>query len=220
MGKEIDSEALVLLRKGLGIGGIASPTTLLEEDSVIQVVEVGQFARQGLPAGNGLFYFVMRIITSVGNPSLDVSLFPYIPDDPSGASVASAPFPNPVPSTFDIWIMSAVLNVTTATFVDAALFLRPPPVSVGLSIENADTTTQPLIAPTPVFPLAAWDGVQTVDTFITGDLAGSDVFQRLGMRLPRGCSLNFRVDAGGINTATCTIAAALMPRSMGQDVAV
>jgi len=222
VGKEIDSEALVLLRRGLGIAGVAGPSTLLEEDAVIQTVDVGQFARQGLPPGKGIFNFLIRIITSVANPALTALIDPY---EPTAVAVdlSQAPYPNPVPAAFDLWLINCGLQLDDSTFTSAQLQLIYPVGAIGVAGQNADSATNVVTAVTPASQaqtIAGWDSDFASVGRDVGTLGGTGILQPLGFRIIRGTTLQLRVSAGGINTVDCTILAALMPAAMGQDVGV
>lgn len=220
MSKEIDSEALVLLRKGLGIGGIGSPTTLLEEEFVSQTVDVAQFARQGLPPGNGLFYYRMEVTTSVANPSLNLAVDVYNPTDGT-LDFNLPPYPLRVPSTLDVWLIHASMAMTLpGVFVDASLSLVTEVSKMGIGIHNNDTTVATITQAAMTVPLCVWNRETAVNGFEIAGIEGGATLQHLGIRVARGSDLQVRVDAGGINGFNWNILAALMPRSMGQDVSV
>jgi len=217
MGKEIDSEALVLLRKGLGIGGVASPSTILEEDSVVQTVDVGQFARQGLPPGDGLFYYFLRVITSVANPTLEIAVDVYNPDA-TLAGITGAPYPGRVSSQFDIHLIHVTMHMSNTTINACNVSLQIPLDHTAISISNNDTTDAPGPFVAQNVFIAAFDSVIAVGTQEMGNLGDSGILQKINMRVPRGAILGVTCDAGGINTFNFFFLAALMPRAMGQDV--
>lgn len=220
MSKEMDSAALVLLRQSLGLAGAAGGSTILEEDSVTQVIDVGSFARQGLPPGNnGLFYFLLQATTSVANPSLSATSNVYNPTDGT-TDFNQPPFPLLVPDQFDIYLINCSLGLDNTTFTAAILQRIIPTTATGWGVHNNDTTVEAITSASQPVPIAVWDGAVTAVGVEMGTLNGEDGLQRIGVRMIRGESLRLRVSAGGINVVTCFVLAALMPRALGQDVGV
>lgn len=227
MSIEIDSEALVLLNKGLGIGGsgqkagVGGAATTLEDDSVIQVIDITGSARQGLSPATGLFYYIMQITTSVANPNLTVTIADlYEAVDAAAGDLNLPPFPVKVSSNFDIWLLQASVFMATTTFVDAALQMLTPQSATGYAIHNNDGTNEVLPAGGHAFGIAMWDGQIVVGGSEFGTLGGEHAIQMLNQRTVRGAGLKFRADNGGIGVTTLAILAALMPKAMGQDVAI
>jgi len=219
--KDINSEALVLLRKSLGMAGTAGPDTLLDEDFVAQSLDIARFARQGLAPGSGLFYFVMTVVTSVGNPNLTI-LIPDIYEPRSGAlDLSLPPYPSTVPTGFDIYLIGCSLSLSNTTLANAAFSVTSDQFSMGVGVNNNDTTVEVLTQAGRTIPMASWDTVVSVAGSELATLGASGkVWTKLGTRLQRGSGLFFNFAAGGANQGNLVILASLQPTALGQDVGV
>lgn len=213
----IHSRMLGLIQKLIG-GGSGSLVTVLDDDSVTQVLPViPEIARRSLTIGNigGWFLAVLENVHT--SDDFEQSSIPvYTP----AAAAVIPPYPLVVPDDQDIWLIGASLIRTTGAGSLAAgvLAINPPSISQGLGIDDAGAT----VIGTPMMSLAHFNGLNTVLGSVNafGITAGGDPYVPIGLRLPRFTTLVFNSESGGAATCEFQMIAimALFPAGLGQDV--
>ena len=216
MVKRIDSQALGILNKSMGLSGAGSPLTELADGVVDQVLSVGEIVRRGRVLGITEGIFVCRLrCNHVAANSLTATIAPFA----AGAALVDAPFPSPIPSQFDFWLLGASVFVVGAGTLSGTLLLRTPALVQGLSVTNAGgAVTANVIS----HPLAFWDTTAT-ESIEFGVLTGTvGVWKKLGLRLPRhpDTELRFASTSSDVVTFDCNIICGLFPVALGQDVLV
>jgi len=212
--KKIDSDALGILNKSLGLTGAGSPITELQDGIVDQTLDVGPIARRGrtLQPSGGIFTAVMRNVHA-GATSLTSEETPY---DILAAN-ALPPWPTPVPAQFDVWLLSASLRRVAGTgTIAATLSIRYEATQQGWGIDDSNAA----VALLSITSVAFWDAV-----VVAGDLVmcftsgGGGSRWPINMRLPRkpNTTLVFGSTAGAAATYVCDIILGLFPVALGQD---
>lgn len=219
MPKEIDSQALGLLQKSLGLAGAGSAQTELLDSEVLQVLDVGVAARRGmtLAGSGGIYRGVLRNV----HPGADTQQSHWLAYAAPTGSVQNA-YPTPVPDNFDVWILSAsVTRPSGSGNVEAALTLFN--WRQGFGHENDETPVDDNI---PVC-VGFWDNVVAVVELIILQRDGNPVV-RLGYRIPRSPD-DGTVGGTGVRFASTTTAAAqyecqiifgVFPVGLGQDALI
>ncbi len=212
--KKIDSQALGVLNKSLGLTGAGSPVTELTDGIVDQTVDVVPAVRRGLTlAGSGgIFTATLRNI-HVGATSELSQAFPYevVPAD------VRAPYPTPMPAQFDIWLLSATLRQTAGgSTLSGGLLILYPTAQMGWGEDSAGA---PVVADA-LMPVAFWDTVRGTGTVSIGITGGGGVaYNAINTRLPRSplLQLQFRTSSSANTTFHCDMVLGVFPVALGQD---
>lgn len=218
MSSEIDSSALLILNRALGLAGVGSQTSILDDGNVNLVMEISEIVRRSrsLAGTTGWFTCIMRNSHPAAG-ALNTTVNPY---NVAGGS-NTLPYPDPVPIGLDFWILGAscARNAGTGTLDGGVLQFAPDNLNMGWGIEDDGTT--PIILAGAI-DLAFWDGWDTS----TGQPVGQNsisgaTYQRIMMRIPRGVgTLRWFSDvAGAAADADVRMVCALLPESLGQDIA-
>ena len=217
MMQAIDSDALGILTKSLGLSGVGSQITELADGVVDQVLEVGQLARRGRTQTDiqGIYTPIFRN-AHTGSTSISNAINPYN----AGTTFLVAPYPDPVPPQFDIYLVGASLRVVSGT--PSGLTVATLSLTVGTKSQGwgrTDAGAQVLVS--QAMRLAFWDATVSDGTFF-GILNGArGAHQRIGLRLPRGGGgsvLTFRSTSSVTVSIDCQIILGLFPVALGQDV--
>ncbi len=215
--KRIDSDALGVLNRSLGLTGAGSQLTELEDGIVDQILSVNEIARRGRTQADvqGIYTPTLR------NEHVDVETVNNEIDPYNvGSTVLVAPYPDPVPAQFDIYLMGASLRHVSGTasgMAVATLSLTVGTASQGWGKKDNSN----IILVSQQMRLAFWDAMVSDGTNFGIRAADRGPHQRIGLRLPRGgggTTLSFR----SISTVTvaidCQMILGLFPAALGQDV--
>ena len=214
--KRVDSDALGTINKALGLTGAGSALTELHDGVLDQVFEVSASVRRGRTqaATDGVYTAIMQTV----HGAADSQVTDQRPYDLIAGGIA--PYPNPMPPQFDIWLLGAELNRVSGTgTVEATLAMRYGTPKMGWAIDEAQAAVTPS---NPEFVIAFWDALAVEGTTF-GILHGSNgPYARFGYRLPRdvGSDLVFRSTASAIATYNCNIVLGVFPVGLGQDALV
>lgn len=219
MAKIINSQALEPANKALGIAGSGDSETELLDGDVNQTLDIIPIARRGgtLAGTDGIFRVALRTIHT-DSEVLSVSWQPYL----SAAAGVVAPFPSPVPDTFDVWLLGAALERVSAGGTITQAVLRMTQIQQGFGIDD----TGAAVASTSVFALAFWDLMETAISPGFGNVNNNNyVWQRLAMRIPRKGAIaspfiSFTCLSATTITVDCVMMVGLFPVALGQDVLV
>ena len=212
MTKKVDSDALGILNKSLGLTGAGSPITELADGIIDQIVDVVPAARRGLTqaATEGIYVAKLRNVHAAGD-SRTATLVPFQP----AAGTALPPYPSPMPARFDVWLLTATVTQVSGTgTLSGALFLNTPAQIVGLANDGAAGIFS--------HPLAFWDAV-TTENVEFGLLNGArGPLAKIGLRLPRAITtqLIFASTSSATATFDCLAVLGVFPVALGQDVLV
>ena len=214
--KTVDSDALGLVNRALGLTGAGAPLTEFLDGTVDQTLDVQSLVRRGRTLGRsgGIFFGLLRNIHA-GAGTLTSRFEPYV-----GGTGAVLPYPSPVNIGFDLWVLAAITRQLsgTGTFT-GALFLDPNTTILGWGVDDGGAA----VSAAARMPLVFWDSVVTqTDEF--GIMEDGQPWGRIGIRLPRlnrnDVGLVFSSTASALATFDCFIVLGMFPIGLGQDVLV
>ena len=211
MSRELNSDALGIVTKALGLTGAGSQGTEFSDGVLDQVLDVSALIRRGRTqaATQGIYAPILRNIHSAANSVASLET-PY-----SIAVGRLAPYPNPVPAQFDVWLLGATLRrISGSGTLSAVLTLQNDPVVQGWGIDSAGAA----VVVTAEQVVAFWDAIGTEGT-VFGILNQLGTYQRIGIRLPRTDStqLTFRSTSSAAATFDCQMQLGVFPVGLGQD---
>jgi len=217
--KRIDSDALGELNKALGLTGAGSRITELADGVVDQVIDIAAVARRGRTQADiqGIYTPTLRNENTAAE-TITTTIDPYN----VGATAVVAPYPNPMPPQFDIWLIGASMRIAGGSATNlsvATLSLTVGTRSQGFGID--DSGAQVLVAQ-PI-RLAFWDNRAT-DATVFGLLDGDrGPHKKIGLRLPRGgggSRLNYITVSAGVVDSDVQLILGVFPAALGQDILV
>ena len=212
--KKIDSDALGVLNKSLGLSGAGSPVTELTDGIVDQSIDIVPAVRRGrtLAGSGGIFTATLRNI----HPGLGSVLSQALPYEVVPA-IARPPYPTPMPAQFDIWLLSATVRQTGgAATLSGALFILYPTAQIGWGVDSLGVA----VVADGLMPVASWDVIKGTGTISIGsNVGGSQTYQKIGTRLPRSPNLQliFHSTASAITVFHCDMILGVFPVALGQD---
>jgi len=234
MSRTMNSQALVLLDRMLGLSGPGGEQyTTLDDGNVQQVLEISEVARRSLtPAGSGGVFTMRSRVQSTSNTGLlrnRIDPYNFTSQITGGLTTRVNGYPTPVPRGFDVWLIGA--SAWSATPVDRLdwiqLDLTMPSSMCALNQTTVDNGTPIQAANDIAFnPLVRWDTVLPND-FVPG-VTGVQVWATengttyipLGMRLRRGTFIDTLCEVGAANiSGFTTLTIGLFPEGLGQDIA-
>ncbi len=211
MTKKVDSQALGVVNRALGLTGAGSPETEFLDGVVDQVLDVAALVRRGraLAGTSGIFTPTLRTINTDAN-SITASIDPYIP----GTTNAVAPYPSTVPASQDVWLLGAsVRQVSGAGTLSATLSLTVSTRTQGFGRDNGGG----LVLVSQKIRLAFWDALGSDGTNF-GILNELGTHKRIGIRIPRRSStITFITTSSATSTWDCQMILGLFPVALGQD---
>jgi len=210
--KSVDSQALGIVNRALGLTGAGAPLTEFLDGTVDQTLDIGQLVRRGrTQVGSDGIYF--GLLTNVHSGAGTLSSFTNPYDVPTGAI---APYPVPMPPGFDIWLLSANVRQESGTgTLTAALSYDFPILAQGWGVDDSGVA----VARADPFVLAFWDSVIT-ETDEFGITEQGNPWVPIGLRLRRNSSLLFSSTASALATFDCQMIIGVFPVSLGQDILV
>jgi len=215
MVKRIDSDALHIVNRSLGMTGAGSPVTELADGVVDQVLEVGQVARRGraLGPGGGLFYPTIRN-EHTDAESIRTNVDPYN----VGTTGLVAPYPNPVPPQFDIYLIGASIRSAAGTasgMTLSTLSIEVPTPAEGWGLTDSGVA---VLVAEPI-RLVMWNAMTTDGTSFGIRAVNRGPHERSGLRLPRvpGMFLSFASVSTVTVSIDCQMILGLFPVALGQD---
>jgi len=208
----LDSGALLLVRRALGLAGPGSSETVLDDGNLSQVLDVNPIVRRSrtLAGTQGIFMAVMENDHGAGATSLSSTVDPYAP-----GGLNNAPYPHPVPLPFDVWILglAAITAGGTVTNADEARFAyRTTAAMQGFSVDDGGLAVS--IAAKSFGLGFVWDdwtngrGMNSLTRQMSWEGA---------LRVRRGVSFLFTSNATNAVTIQCLVLVGLFPVALGQD---
>jgi len=213
MPKPINSDALGVVNRVLGITGPGAPETDLFDAELFQTLDVNDAVRRGRTQGatQGMYHAVMRNIHGAGSTIVN-TVTPY-----DLAVGAIAPFPSPIPNLFDLWLLAAsVRRVSGTGTIGAALFMSYADRAQGFGIDDSGVA----VVESQNHPIAFWDAVAAVSTAFLLQNGDRGPWARIGLRLPRdlaGTEIIFQTVTSALATYDLQLALGLFPTALGQD---
>lgn len=213
MVRKIDSDALGILTKSLGLTGPGEQGTELFDGTVDQTFDIKSVARRGRTQQprEGIYTATMR------NSHTDAESITNVIDVYRvGTTLAVPPYPPIMPPQFDVWLLAASIRQASGTGTLSATMAMRFPGQQGWGIQSGG---QILVAQN--HRLAHWDAVVS-DGTLFGVLAGSEqptAYPRL--RIPRGVQSDTEITFISTSSATSAFDLQLIlgvfPVALGQD---
>ena len=212
MARVIDSDALDILTKSLGLTGPGSQNTELFDGVVDQSLDLVPIIRRGrTQAGKEGIYTATMRNSHTGAQTITGTALPYN----IGVTPVIAPYPNPMPAEFDIWLLAAAIRQVSGTgTISATLSLRYPGQQ-GWGRTEAGA----FVGVAQAHRLAHWDTVVTVGTNFAVLAGTAQPTAFIGMRIPRGGSteLIFITVSSATSSWDCQLTLGVFPVALGQD---
>jgi len=211
--KRVDSQALVFANRALGISGTGpSGPTEFVDGTLDQVIDVASIVRRGrtFAGTSGVFTGLLQTVhAGAGTLGTAVNIY-------NVATGGIAPFPSPIPASFDVWLLSATTRFRsgTGTF-EGVLEIDYPASSQGFGVDDSGVAVVGVNASV----VAWWDAINLVNTTF-GVLNGArGPYAHLGIRLPHhpDTRLVFRSIASALATFDCQVILGVFPVALGQD---
>ena len=213
--KRIDSDALSLLYRELGLGGGEEQPTMLDDATLSMVLPVADSVRRARSTGvtSGWFIGVIDNIHPAAGP-ISANVDPYAAGDARPAGNRSA-YPSPLLQGTDLWLLGASLTVAVGTpaLNSGSLSLDPLPIHQAWGIDNLGAA----VVNSGAFAVLRWSALDSANFGITGD--GSS-FGSVRIRLPRGVTLTVSTDATAAGTFRTVVVLGVFPEGLGQDIAL
>ena len=218
MPKTIDSTALTALNRILGLAGAGSSgETVLEDDSVVQVLDILPIARRSRTPGvsTGMFICILEN-DHAGADDEQSTIDPYIPGvmiNPTGG------YPAAVPAGFDIWITGICVMRATGVgdLTGGQIDLQSADSAMGWGVDDTATivtaVSSPVLAAFAVFNTLTNGGNKYAAEIGTGRLRA-----KLAQRVRRGQQIRFNSTSGGALNVVAILEVGLFPAGLGQDV--
>jgi len=211
--KDLRSDSLDVVALALGIAQSAGELSVFDDAFLSQVLDISSLVRRGrtLGASTGWYYGVMECVHA-GADNQVTTLDPYSID-----SQTQAPWQNPVPKGFDIWLgvitskkITGAGNQTIGTFE-----LLPDASQRSFGEDNAGG----VVITNETLVLALADALITTSN-------GTDFFTYQGapsvtvnQRIARGSQIRYRSTSDGAATLQTYFTIGLFPVGLGQDIA-
>jgi len=214
MVKKVDSDALGILNKALGLTGAGSPVTELADGVVDQTLDVAPIVRRSRTqaATEGIYTGIFRNVHP-GSGTLTATIEPY---DLVLGGVRRPPYPAPMPAQFDVWILSATLSrISGSGTIAAGIFLNYPVATLAFGIEDDGSA----VTDTPLTPLTLWNTFINVGTNVGVFSGVSGPYDFIRTRIPRvaGIEIRFVSVASALATWQAQIVLGVFPVALGQD---
>lgn len=214
MPRVIDSDALDVLPKSLGLAGTGAPSVELIDGAVDQVLDVGPIVRRGRTVAQtqGIFRAVFQNAHAAADNRSSVWT-PYVTIEAERIE----PFPTPVPEVFDLWLLGATVNRAAGTgTATAALSIQN--VRQGMGVDSTPAAVTSNIRNIMAF----WNQTETVNTtFLTAP--DGQPWQKLHIRIPRvsesgsNVQIFFTSLSSALATWECNVYFGMFPVALGQD---
>jgi len=214
--KIIDSQALGVLNRALGVtGSSATQTTELEDGKVFQTLDITGVARRGRTQGNtgGLYRGLLRNIHTDAE-TLTSTIDPY-----NAGANATSPYPPAMPQSFDVWLLGACVTRLSGggTFTGS---LKIEQVEQGWGVDDSAAA---VVAEVDMV-VAFWNAINAGSATPFGVTQTREPWKRLGIRIPRrerlptaGIVLTFDSTSSLTATFDCSVMLGVFPAGFGQD---
>ena len=211
--KKVNSQNLSAVDAMLGITGVGSQQTELDDGNLQQMIDVVPAARRGGTLGptGGLFYGLMQNVHTDAE-SLTTTVFPF-----NMTTGLLAAYPSPLQPQFDLWIIAAGIRLESGggTYISQLNYDQTALVQGwGLDDSGAAVTGISRVC------LGVWDELLAGPGATIGLLENGDSLLKIGLRMSRQSSLRFAGTSSLTITMNCDVLFGLFPAATGQDVAV
>lgn len=222
MPREIDSSALLLANRILGLAGGQSPSGITELDDgwVNQVLNINDIVRRSRTqiGTGGWFHALLENVHGAGASTLTSTIDPYN----VSVGLANPPYPPdiPNPGDFDAWILGASLEMTAGTatnFTDGMLAVVSPASNLAYSIDDQGAPST-RIAAGQEMQLGRWDVLELIAGNTVGLTEQGSPWIGSNLRMRPGCSIQLRSGASNAVTVNAIVLVGLLPAGLGQDI--
>lgn len=219
MTKAINSNALYLVNRALGISGRVEGATDLENDRVVQALGINELVRRArtIAGSEGIFLGLMENTHSAANTVATV-VTPY--DVPTGGIGA---WPSPVPTSLDVWILGvSVQHTGGAGSLTGAFYIDMPTTQVGWGVDQAGAAVAALRS---LQVVAYWDSLVTQTSAFARDSVSGRFYWPVNLRIGRQRDANdltrvvFSSTSSAAAVFLATVILGLFPIGMDQDIA-
>lgn len=200
MPKPIDSSALDLVNRTLGMaGGSSVQQTFLEDGVVSQTFDIMASAGRALSYIPESIAVAQLETTQTAAGTVATSVDPYLLGTNSVATIWN--WPDPVPAGVDVWFLGCCMQAEVATdFVTGLLDIVGDQAGDGAWGESDGAAAPQAI--TFRFPVGAWNSIVAYGGISYGVNTQDAGHQLCSMRPPfrirRGMSLDFRTTTNGV----------------------
>lgn len=219
MPKVIDSQALGLVDKALGVAGRGAQITEFEDGQLDQVLDVGPLVRRGRTPANtgGIFRMVMENVHAAGGDLTSIFV-PYS----LGAIGAIAPYPNPVPDDLEVWVLYCFAMRTAGAGTPDPVGMTIDGIQQGYGRDDSAVA----VVSNEELCLVRMGTPQTLNGVLYQTNAGFPL-QQINLRIPRfgtlggpgsRCNMRFHSTASAACTVQMHVIIGLFPLALGQDV--
>jgi len=215
MVRRLDSDALNVLTKSLGLTGAGAPLTELADGVVDQILSINEIARRGrtVAGSAGIYACMLQNVNTAAETILStVNVY-------NVAAGASSIWPVPMPEQFDVWLLGASMRRQSGTgTIVSMLSMQIPARAQGFGIDDSGVA----VAQVDPMGLAVWNSLITTSTIDGSRQGGIGPFAHLGIRIPRGTgastgTLRFSTVSSATSTWNCNMMMGVFPVSLGQD---
>jgi len=215
MPRNIDSDALTLVQRQLGLSGIGESKTELLSDDLLQTFEVsGAIRRSRADIATGGWWFGLLSNEHSGADAEVSNINPY-----SGlVGFNTSTFPDAIdPQKFDVWVHGAMIRRTAGTgTVDATLTFLTQARFMAFGKDDTGTAVPQTVA---ALPIAHWDGVVDTTNAVYGlNVASGQTYTRINLRMPAQGLLQFESLSTALSNWEMYIILGLFPIGLGSDV--
>jgi len=213
--KRIDSDALGILNKSLGLTGAGSPLTELADGVVDQALVVNEIVRRGrtVAGSAGLYACMMQ------NVNTDAETITNTVDVYNVPAGASSIWPVPIPEQFDVWLLGASARRQSGTGTITATFgIQLPARTQGFGIDDSGVA----VAQVDPMALISFTGLISTATIDLNRSASNGPYKRLAIRIPRGTGasvgvLRWSTVSSATSTWNLNMIMGIFPVALGQD---
>ena len=209
--KKIDSQALEIANKALGITGAGSLVTELADGVVDQSLDVVPIVRRSRTLGRSEGIFTALMFNEhTGATTLTSSINPF-----EVGALGFPLFPSPIPENLDLWILATAVNRTSGSgTLKFAFYIDYPTSQLAFGVDDGGSQ----ITDTPGFPVAMGDALLSAGQTIGRDVNNGGYIGRVGLRLPRSLvSLRFVSVSNATSSYQGMLVLGLFPVALGQD---
>lgn len=218
MSRSIDSDALTLVQRQLGLSGVGESATELESDTLMQVFDASSAIRRGRAdlATRGFFYGILKTLEAGAGGSNAA----FIGDAYNvGAAFALGTFPPNIDiARFDLWLLNVSGVITDGAFAanDECV------LQIGMNARQQgfgkDSGVPAVVAATPPNTVARF--TESIDDGFS-DVLVTDQGEpsvQVNLRLIPGQALQMVTTSAAACDAQLSLMLGLFPVGMGQDV--
>jgi hypothetical protein len=211
--KTVDSLALGLVDRALGLAGAGTQQTELEDGLVVQTLDVSRLvARARAPISDGIKTAIFQNVHG-GAGQNETALDPYFHTSSPGSNPH---WPVPVPVGFDVWVLAVSADVNSVgNFVEAQFSVLGD--HAGDAAFTQDSSGGAASASTIRLGFCHFDSARSIagDPFLMTEQGDLIVYPQI--RVPRGMTLSWTTETTGAAVMNCFCMMGLFPVGLNQD---